>query len=174
MLQNKKYLILFTAIFLFFSFILHKSVSHVDSYQDIDSKAYISNATRLAKTGSVVMENGPKDIPYYALGYAFFVGLIYKVFGINNALVTWIQVFLALLTIFLIFRVTGYLFDKRVALIAFVFGCLNVGFLTFSQFILTEILLTFLLVFFFERFVLFAKTKQFFHLIQSFALGDVS
>ena len=151
---------------------MHKNVSTVDSYQDIDSKGYIENAIRFCNTNSFVNPDAPKSAPYFALGYAFFLGVIYKIFGVNNSYITWIQVLLALLTGFLIFRATKTLFNKKIALISFAIFSFNLGFIVFSQFILTEILLTFLLVLFLERFVSFLKKEKLRYLIQAgLALG---
>ncbi len=169
----KYYLIIFSALFLFFSFILHINIPDTNhKYQDIDSKAYIGNAINFYNYNNFSKPDNPKATPYYSLGYAFFLGVIYKLFGINNFVVVWIQIFLTLFTAFLIFKITGYLFNEKIAVLAFVFTCLNLGFLTFSLFILTEILLTFFLVLFLERFVLFFKTQNIVNLLQSgFCLG---
>ena len=170
----KKYLIFFTLLFLFFSFILYLKVPSVNSHRDIDSSAYISNAVRFYHNNSFFNQDNPNDIPYYSLGYAFFIGLIYKFFGINDFFVIWLQVLLALLTAFLIFRTTKYIFGFRTALISYAFFSINLGFIVFSQFLLTEILLAFLLTFFFERFVLFISNKKLTNLAQAALLLGIS
>ena len=172
-MSHRCYLTFFSSIFLFASIFLYINVSSVNSHQDIDSKAYITNAIRFYNHNSFIEPGQTADIPYYSMGYALFIGIIYKIFGVNNdfALI-WIQVLLALLTGFLIFKITNYLFDKKTALISFAIFSLNLGFLVFSQFILTEILLAFLLVLFLERFVLFLNYNLLSYLMQAaFVLG---
>ena len=176
-MSHRCYLTFFSSIFLFLSILLYINVSSVNSHQDIDSKAYISNAITFYNHNSFIKPGQSADIPYYSMGYAFFIGIIYKIFGIsdsgvNNFALIWIQVLLALLTGFLIFKITNYLFDKKTALISFAIFSLNLGFLVFSQFILTEILLAFFLVLFLERFVLFLNSNLLSYLMQAaFVLG---
>ncbi|MCK4650889.1 glycosyltransferase family 39 protein [Candidatus Babeliales bacterium] len=167
-------LLVFSLLFIFFSFVLYFSISSIPPYQDIDSKAYIYNAKRIYDNNLFSSVASKKDDPYYALGYAFFIGLIYKLFGINNNFVVFIQILLALLTGFLVFRATKFLFNKTIALISFIFFSFNIGFLVFSQFILTEILLTFLLALFFERFAYFLKKDSISSLIQSGLILGIS
>jgi 4-amino-4-deoxy-L-arabinose transferase-like glycosyltransferase len=166
-MKYKYYLISFSVLFILFSIFLYKNVSHIKPHQDIDSSAYLVNAQRFYQTNSFVDPANPKAIPYYALGYAFFIGLVYKIFGVSNFYVIWLQVLLALLTGFLIFGTTRLLFNKKTALISFILFSLNVGFLTFSQFILTEVLLAFLYTLFLYLFVLFMKKQKLLHLVFS-------
>jgi len=162
-LKSKYYLILFSIIFLFFSVVLHLNVSPVNPYQDIDSKAYIHPALNFYENNS--FSDG--SIPYYCLGYAFFVGFLYKIFVPSNSFVTWVQVLIALLTGFLIFFIARRLFNEKIALISFVIFTFNVGFLTFNQFILTEILLTFLLTLFLYLFIIFLSDNKLIYLFLS-------
>ncbi len=70
------------------------------------------------------------------------------------------QVLLALASGLLIFLITRRFFGQSAAYIsALLFSC-NFGFLIFSQFVLTEVLLAFLLLLFFERFSAFLVTKN--------------
>ncbi|MFA5074612.1 MAG: glycosyltransferase family 39 protein [Candidatus Babeliales bacterium] len=174
-MKIKIFLVLFSIIFVLFATILHlnivqKNFHQKNIYQDIDSKAYIYHATNFYDTNNFLEKNG--SIPYFSLGYAFFLGFLYKIFGVNNSIITWMQVLIALLTGFLIFLITKKLFDKKVAIIAFIFFTFNLGFLVFSQFILTEILLSFLLVLFLYLFILFLNTKKIiFIILSSLSLG---
>ncbi|MBD3231378.1 phospholipid carrier-dependent glycosyltransferase [Candidatus Dependentiae bacterium] len=172
LLDHKQILVIFSFTFIFFSFLLYKNVSFINSHQDIDSKAYLNNAITFHKYNNFVQSGQALDIPYYSMGYAFFIGILYKIFGINNWVLIFVQILLALLTGFLIFRIANYLFDKNTAIISFILFSINLGFLVFSQFILTEILLSFFLVLFLERFVLFLRTNLILYLIESaFCLG---
>lgn len=168
-----KKIIIFSILFIVFCLLLNKNIPESNhKYQDIDSKAYLNNALNFYNSGSFKDPLNPAVTPYYSLGYAFFIGLIYKIFGVNNFFVILIQILLALLTAFLIYKMTRYWFGEKIAFIAFVLTCLNLGFITFSQFILTEILLAFFLTLFLERFSLFFVQKKFLTLFQSgFVLG---
>lgn len=161
------YFLLFSFIFILFSIFLYKNSSIFNSHQDIDSKAYLHRANILFKTGSIIDTQNSQDCPYYALGYSFFIYFIYKFLGQNNFYIILIQVLLSLLSGFLIFKITENLFNKNIGLIAFFLFSINLGFLIFSQFILTEILLSFLLILFVYFFVKFIKNSRELELIFS-------
>ncbi|MFC1894700.1 ArnT family glycosyltransferase [Candidatus Dependentiae bacterium] len=158
---------LFSLIFFFCSIILYLNVPSYNSHKDIDSSAYTSNALRFKQANSFINTSNFNDIPYYSLGYAFFIGLVYKVFGVKDFFIIWIQFLLALVTGFLIFRITKNIFGKTVGLISFFLFSINLGFLVFTQFILTEILLVFLLTFFVDQFVFFINNQKFINLMLS-------
>ena len=80
------------------------------------------------------------------------MGIIFKIFSPQIEWIILIQILLTLLSAFLIFVTARRLFNETVGLIAFALTCINVGFLTFSQFILTESFLALFLILFFERF----------------------
>jgi 4-amino-4-deoxy-L-arabinose transferase-like glycosyltransferase len=163
-----KKIILFPFLFVIFCIFLNKNIpDSTHKYQDIDSKAYINNALNFYNYNSFKDPVNPGATPYYSLGYAFFIGLTYKAFGVNNLFVVLLQILLALLTAFLIYRTTRYLFGTQIALVAFLLSCLNLGFIVFSQFMLTEILLAFFLTLFLERFTLFCVQKNIWSLFQS-------
>lgn len=172
--KSKFFVLLFFALlFLFLAFFLNKHIPNsTHKYQDVDSKAYLNNALNFYNYNSFKDPLNPSATPYYSLGYAFFVGLTYKFFGVNNFFVILIQILLALLIAFLIYRTTRYWFGERIAFIAFILTCLNLGFITFSQFILTEVLLAFFLTLFLERFSVFWFKKNILYLFESgFVLG---
>ncbi len=164
------YLIIFSLVFLFLAKSLSNYVSHtnyVDPYQDIDSKAYIFNAEKFYKHGKTVLKEADKTVPYFSLGYPVFLATIYKIFSNKNNTVIWMQIILVLLTCFLIFSIANLIWGFSTAIIAFILSCLNVGFITFSNFILTESLLVFLLTSFLYFFVLFLYKNNYRNLVYS-------
>lgn len=107
---------------------------------DIDSKAHYLRAERFIQTGSVVDPASPA-LPFLGLGYAWFIILIYSLFGsIFNAIV-FVQIVLAIFNFIIIGAISRELFSLRASLIGFLLGCCNVGYIVFAQFVLTEILL---------------------------------
>lgn len=152
---NKKtllLLILFSVIFLNLSLILFLQIPPTNFHCDIDSRAYIEKATFLYESNSLAPTPLQSQLPYYALGYPIIMGIIFKIFSPQIAWVILIQILLTLLSAFLIFVTARRIFNETVGLIAFALTCINVGFLTFSQFILTESFLALFLILFFERF----------------------
>ncbi len=157
------YLLVFSVVFLLLANSLNKYVkttNYVDTFQDIDSKGYIYNADRFYKHGVFVTKNDT-NVPYFSLGYPAFIGSVYKYFNnADNNDVIWIQIFLALISCFFIFYTTNIIFGSSVAVVAFILSSINIGFITFSNFILTESLLTFFLSLFLYLFVLFLHKKK--------------
>lgn len=160
---NKKtflLLILFSVIFLNLSLILFLQLPATNFHSDVDSKAYIDRATFLYETNSLAPTPLESQLPYYSLGYPIIMGIIFKIFSPQIEWVIFIQILLTLLAAFLIFITAKRLFNETVGIIAFALTCINVGFLTFSQFILTESFLALFLIIFFERFTAYLYDKN--------------
>ncbi len=159
LLQKKEYLVLGVGalIFFLFSLILHGYVATIDPYCDIDSSAYLKSGFLLYKYGTFSPLHSPQQLPLYALGYSVLIGLLYMFWGPTSIAIIWTQVALALLTGVVLFFMVRRLFGFLVAAIAYMLLCVNLGFLTFAHFLLAETLLVFLLVLFFERFLVFLK-----------------
>jgi len=172
MCSNKfcfKILFSFSIVFLVLSYFFYTQVSVLLPHQDIDSSAYIGNGLLFYNQSSF---GAHSSMPYYGLGYPFFIGLIFKIFGPEINYVIFFQILISLLSGFLIFATTRRLFGLNAAAISFVLVVFNVGYLTFSQFILTEILLAFFLLLFFERFTKFLQSGGYKPLaFSAFALG---
>jgi 4-amino-4-deoxy-L-arabinose transferase-like glycosyltransferase len=152
--------------------VIFLQISKLNPYCDIDSKAYIEKATLLYKENSFTPTPLQSQLPYYALGYPMIMGIIFKIFSPEIEWIILIQILLTLLSAFLIFVTVRRLFNETVGLIAFALTCINVGFLTFSQFILTESFLALFLILFFERFTAYLCTNNRQNLCQAaFALG---
>ncbi|MFH0898340.1 MAG: glycosyltransferase family 39 protein [bacterium] len=151
------FFLFFSGLFIALSILLYINVPAIKAHLDVDSSGYLYNGLIFYEYGSFVKLGSQ---PYYALGYPFFIGLLYKIFGVNVSAVILLQVVLALLCGFLLFIIAQRLFNRWVALVTFIFFSCNIGFLTFSQFILTEILLAFLLILFFERFTAFIQNQD--------------
>lgn len=156
--MKKNYLVYFF-VFLFVgaSYAFYNLVNSPTPHQDIDSKAYIENATLFSKNTSFSQRT---DFPYYTLGYPLILGLLYKLCGYDYFWVVIFQLFLVLISGLLIALIAQRLFDQRAGLVAFVLTLLNLGYLVFAQFILTEIVLSFFLLLFFERFTAYVQTKK--------------
>lgn len=146
-------------IFLALSYLLYLHVSPIQSHCDIDSKAYLERAELFYATNSLA-KPGETEAPYFALGYSFIMGIMFKLFGCSKDIIVWMQVLLALITGLLIYVIATRLFNRMVGGIAGLFFACNLGFLVFSQFILTEIVLVFFLTLCFERLTAFVSNQK--------------
>lgn len=163
MKHKELYLFIFSIFFFYFANSLNKYIrktNYIDPFQDIDSKAYIYNAEKIYKNNNVLIVEKDRATPYFAMGYPTFIGLIYKYLKPKINTVIWVQILLAFLTCFFVFYTTSLIFGSNIGVVAFILSTINVGFITFSNFILTETLLTFLLSLFLYLFTIFLKYKN--------------
>ncbi len=145
------FLLLASVMFCALSWFFYYQVSSREPHCDIDSKAYLERGYLWYQTNRFVTPQSP-DQPYYALGYPFLIGMIYKLVGGPSMLALILfQILLSLLSMFLIMRSAQRLFGQRAGPIAAMLCAFNLGYLVFTQFVLTEIVLSFLLLLFFER-----------------------
>lgn len=149
-------LAIFSALTVLLFFLTPTPSAHLE----IDSCGYERLGTHFASTGHLVDPLNPTHHPIQTLAYPFFLGVIYKIFGHSYAWVVVMQWLLALLCGAMIFRTTRRLADRTTANIALFLWAVNLGFLVYVQFLLTEILLVTFLLAFVDRFVVFLDTKK--------------
>ena len=161
MKQNKVILMFFSLIFLIISCIIYKNVSPAHSHKDIDSNSYIKKAELFCETNKFAETNNSQaHIMEHTIGYHFFIGMIYKLFGKQTKYIIWLQILLMLLTGFILFFAIQHISNPIISTMTFALFTINIGYLTFAQFILAETILIFFLVLFIERFFYFLKTKN--------------
>jgi len=141
---------------------------------DIDSSGYDRIGQYFAKTGCLDDPDNPGQATVQTVGYHFFVGIFYRLFGRRFWPIIWFQVLLTLFSCLLVFKIAQLIFDTRVAAISLLFCSFNIGFLVYSQFLLAEALTLFLLLFFLYRYVLFWRSNNFSHLVQAGLVGGFS
>lgn len=144
-------LALFAFIFLNLSLLIYLQVPPMKQHCDIDSSAYLEKADLFYHSGTFAPTPAFENLPYYTLGYPIFMTLVYKTLGESVDFVIFMQMLLVLLAAFLLFLTARRLFNETIGIITFALTCINLGFLVFAQFILTETLLALLLIAFVER-----------------------
>jgi len=171
-MPQKKYLFISIAIFLFLSFVLYKSWATEKSCFDRDSVGYDQIACDFVQNNTLTDTHHPSLIPIQPIGYPFFVGLIYKVFGYNYLIVIFIQVLLSILSLYLVFSMANSLFGPQIASISAILCAINLGMLVYAQTFLTESILLLFILLSAERMVNFLKTqKNISILLSGFFLG---
>ncbi|MCL4361736.1 glycosyltransferase family 39 protein [Candidatus Dependentiae bacterium] len=126
---------------------------------ELDSYVYERIAENFLEN-NILKDPQTEVMPTISVGYPLFLGLIYKIFGHNFLSVVFIQAFLGLLIIFLIFKIAQILFDTQIALTAAFLSSINLGLITYTQFLLTEILLVSILLSFFYFFLKYLNSKN--------------
>lgn len=121
-------------------FLLGQQIISCRPHCDIDSAAYLSQATALAQDGCYCNDDS-QTLPYYGMGYPLFLAGIFKWLRSASALIVLLQLILSIINFFIIRSIAIRLFSRRAGYIAFLLGCSSLGYIVFTQFILTEILL---------------------------------
>ena len=95
-----------------------QSLDNQNSYLTNDTESYNSTALAWLQTGSFSYSLDHLDIPetLRTPGYPFFLGIIYKVFGEGYSSVVLIQIFLSLLSTYVIYLIGTIIFNKKIGL----------------------------------------------------------
>lgn len=153
------------------SWFLYNHVTSSEPHCDIDSKAYLERGLLCATTGRFVTATSPEQ-PYYALGYAGVIGMLYKIFWPSVTVVILFQLLLAMISCFLMMRCARLLFGDFARWVIPLFFATSIGYLVFVQFVLTEIVLAFFLLLSFERLLTWVGNPRNLPLAKAaFALG---
>jgi 4-amino-4-deoxy-L-arabinose transferase-like glycosyltransferase len=155
-------IVFFSLIFFSLSVFVYLNVSSQNPHRDSDSIRYEGKADLFHKTNRFFppcTENNEPVAPQ-PIGYAFFIGIVHKIFGQKDWPIIWLQILLTLLSGFFVFFAAKHLFGKTIAITSFAFFVTNIGYLVFAQFILAECLTVLFLTWYFERFCYFIKTKS--------------
>lgn len=154
-----------SVVFFFFSWWLHGFIPLVHRFCDVDSSAYLRNGFLFYKYGNFSPVHTTQALPAYGLGYPLLIGVIYKLFGPCSDFVIWVQLFLSMLSGLVLFFMIRNLFNIAIARLGYILWSVNIGYLVFSHFILTEIFLCFFYLLFFYFFATFLKFGTFLRLI---------
>ena len=108
-----------------------------------------------------------KTVPLEALGYPFFLFLIYTIFGHSMGAVVTVQVILSICCLFLLRRIAGKLGGIWAQIVVTLLWTLNLGFLIYSQLLLIEVMVALFYLFFIERVIAFYEQPSFGKIAQS-------
>ena len=147
-------------LFFILSWLLYCQVPNESAHFDIDSFGYQDLAVNFYYNNQLLNSTIPERAPVQPIGYPFFMGLVYKLFGVHVGAVIAVQVVLMVIVIVLLMAISLQLFGSAVASIAGVLAALNLSFLVYPQFVLAETVLLFLLMLFFYFFVRFYKQRS--------------
>jgi len=173
--MKHKPIILFSFfVFLVLSTVLYVFQPSADSCLDIDSTGYDRIGQYFAQTGCLDDPHNSGQATVQTVGYHFFVGLFYRLFGHRFWPIIWFQVLLTLCSCLLVFKIARLFFDARVAALSILFCSFNLGFLVYPQFLLAEALTLFLILFSLYRYILFWQSQKYSHLVQAGIVGGLS
>ncbi len=129
-----------------------------DAAAHFDHDSFFYDTSARSASGDTTRVGATDQAPIQTVIYPLFVSLLYRMSNKSMAAIVAFQVFLAILTMLLTYRIACLFFDATTAVGALVLCAVNLGFITYPQLLLAEILLTFLLMLFFERWVTATRT----------------
>ena len=144
-IHQRLWFLLCVSIFFSCSCILYRAASDEQAHYERDSYGYVAIAENFAQTFQLTHPNS-NTMPVQTVGYPLFVGIIFKLFGLHTLPVILAQIILSILSGLLTMKIALLLFGNLSAYISALLWSLNLGFLVFSQFFMTEILLITLLL----------------------------
>ncbi len=147
-------------IFICGSFFLWLNIANPAGHYDVDSYGYDAIAIYFAKTGILTDPNNIASPPIQPVGYHFFLGLLYLLFGHSLAVVLFVQIILMVFSLILLISITQKLFGNKVAFVGGLLASLNLGFLIYPQLILAEVVLVLLLLLFMNYYISFLETSS--------------
>ena len=176
LINHRTYVIFFLSALIFsgLSVLLYYQIPDIQAHLEIDSTGYDAIAQYFYHTNKLINPLDHTSAPIQPVGYPFFLGLMYKLFGINYAAVIAIHVVLCLITAWLLARIAIIVFDNSIAQIVLILFSIHIGFLVYAQLILAEILLVTFLVAFWERLITFIKSHSLAHAGQTGLLLGLS
>lgn len=144
--NNKNFLIiLFSFSLMIRLMVFYAYLSKNNNYWQIDSSAYKAIATQISQGNGIIKEDGKPNFHRLPM-YPLFLAIHYYLFGPNDKKVLLTQIFIASLIPILIFILALILFPNQIGLakITSTFASINLGFILYSSFLMTESLFIFL------------------------------
>lgn len=154
------------AITLLCSMIILITTQATDHFE-IDSPGYHRVALHFAQTGIPGDPEEPETMPEHPIGYHLFLGVLYSIFGSSYYVPVLAQIALLLLMLTLLYTTLNKLAIPP--FFGMVFFLINIGALTYAQYIHADILLMTVLMFF--MFTMLTALTQ--HTMQSYLLAGL-
>lgn len=136
------------------------SIESPKGHYDVDSYGYDPIALYFANTGTLTDPNNITSPPVQPVGYHFFLGLLYLLFGHSLAVVVLMQLVFMIIAIMILISIAMRLQGKKVATIVGILAAINLGLLIYPQLILAEVVLVLLLLLFMHCYISFLETSS--------------
>lgn len=149
---SSKYILVFSGVlYSVLALILFFSISSMQSRFDGDSLGYIQPMEYFEQQGSFQPKGQTLCKNIMSIGYPLFLVITRMLFGENYYSIIFVQFILALLCIFLVFKLAKLFFSETIALISSVLASINLALILYPHFFLTEMLSMFVLLYALER-----------------------
>lgn len=153
-------------------FLLMYLTPNKENHCDNDSLGYDRISFNFYQNNILDDPLAPGNAPIQPVGYPWFLGILYHLFGYNHQAIIFTQLIIHLLTLLLIMRCARLIFGPLIGALSGILYAANIGAITYVQCILAETLLVFMIMLFVERFIIFWQTNKLLPLAQgAFILG---
>jgi 4-amino-4-deoxy-L-arabinose transferase-like glycosyltransferase len=153
-------------IVMFFTF---QPFNHLDEVITSDAEGYHKLALQLLQSHSFVVPGTDLDT-FRTPGYPFFISCIYSIFGVNTSVVLFIQIFLNLGSVLLLYYIGKLLINKSFGFIAALLLCIEPDHLLNIFYLLTDTLFVFMFLLSCLFLILFIKGNRPIYIILSAAV----
>ena len=169
-MNEKRFLWVGGLLYLGISLFTFRASLEERAHKPMDAQGYHSTAMRFVEKGTLLsVSKSPLNHP---IGYPFFLGLFYKIWGNEVWKIVLFQVLLMLISLVAWYYIIKRLFDENIASYTYLLSIINLGFLIYPQLVLVEVGQFFLCTLFFERLSQFYCASKKTFLVQSgFFLG---
>ena len=148
----------FSLIYLLGSSCIWYAIDQPLGHYDVDSWGYSSIAEHFVSTGTLTDPHHPESAPIQPVGYPFFVGACFRLFGIDIRPVLMLQITLMCIALMLCMMIAKRIAGTKVAYITGIFFLLTLGFYIYPQLLLAESLLVVMLLCMLDRYIFFVQS----------------
>lgn len=148
------------SFFCLVSFVLYFLSPMGAAVKENDANGYRKQVECFLKTGHLRPYEQKKGLPIHPPAFPLFVSILYSISNHSVGFVVLVHVLITIMSIFLLMRIALLLFNQQTAKISCLLTSCNLGYLIYAQYLLMEVLVVFLLTFFWERFFRFIKFRD--------------
>ena len=160
----------FLRVILFFLF---QPYNHLNEVIVSDADGYHRLALNLLNTGHFIVPNTSLDT-FRTPAYPAFISFFYLLFGVNPSLVLFIQIFVNLASVYVLYLIGENIFNKKIGFISALLLSMDLDHLYNIYSLLTDTLFVFILLLACLYLIYFFKRKNLFYLILTSSLIGVA
>jgi 4-amino-4-deoxy-L-arabinose transferase-like glycosyltransferase len=154
-------------------FFLFQPYNHLNEVIVSDAEGYHRLAMQLLNSGNFIVQNTNLDT-FRTPAYPAFISKIYLVFGVNPPLVLFIQIFVNLASVYILYLIGENIFNKKIGFISALLLSLDLDHLYNIYSLLTDTLFVFILLLACLYLIYFFKRNKLFYLILTSLLIGVA
>jgi len=104
-------------VFRILLYIIYQPANHLDEVKSADALQYHISAKQLVNQGKFLVPDSEVDV-FRTPGYPIFIYCIYKIWGIKPYIVLFMQIFINLASVYVLYSIVRILFNNKVGIIS--------------------------------------------------------